>query len=307
MLRRADAFQFLKTSDPYLDKGTFGQIARFGPERCAAMHLRLLELENGGVEKEGEFRRYRETYQQSTDSVKDFLDQATDTFFERFRYIFNKHMVSKWTSPEILPYILGGDPHFAKEFARWLVYHKTNASTAAPSTAMQTRSKPSTPSSIKSKTATPPPSTKTTPSRSMQSSSELTSTDQHDGEMEFIFQQKVVTLGKHHKMTPGDVKIDLHESMNFLMESADPLVILKDPFVKENWAYINSLANEEVAVDIWAKTTSTNEKYAPFVLHIIRCISIHANHQQRCENYVQLCGLLAMPGVGEGRRTIAPS
>ena len=125
--------------------------------------------------------------------------------------------------------------------------------------------------------------------------------------MEFIFEKKVVTLGKHHTMTHGDIRIDLHESMNFLTESADPLVILKDPFVKENWAYINSIASEKVAVDVWDKTTSSNEKYAPFVLNIIRCISIHANHQQRCENYVQLCGLLAMTGVGEVRRTVAPS
>ncbi len=269
------------------------------------MHLRLLELENGGVEKEGEFRRYRETYQQSDVNVREFLDKATDTFLQRFRYIFDKHIVKKWRSTEILHYILGGDPHHAKEFARWLLYHKTNEElkNAAPTTTMQTRSNPLTPSSIKSKTATPPPSTKTTPSRSNRSSSELTSNDSHDGEMEFVFEQKVVNLGKHHKMTHGDVKIDLHESMNFLTEIADPLLILKDPFVKENWAYIKSLANEEVAVNIWDRTTSTNEKYLPFVLNIIHCISIHANHQQRCENYVQLCGLLAKTGVGEVRRT----
>jgi hypothetical protein len=87
-----------------------------------------LELENGGVEKEEEFRRYRETYQQSDVSTREFLDKArTDTFLQLFRYIFDKHMlVKKWRSPEILHYILGGDPRHAKEFARWLLYHKTN-------------------------------------------------------------------------------------------------------------------------------------------------------------------------------------
>ena len=43
--------------------------------------------------------------------------------------------------------------------------------------------------------------------------------------------------------------------------------------------------------------------YEPCVNDIIRKICIHSSHQQRCENYVQLCGLLASTGVGEVRRT----
>jgi hypothetical protein len=41
-----------------------------------------------------------------------------------------------------------------------------------------------------------------------------------------------------------DTNSVVHESMNFLTEIADPLLILKESFVKENWAYIKSLANE---------------------------------------------------------------
>lgn len=289
-------FNFLKTDDPYLGNGTFGQLARFGPERCAVMHLQLMDLENGGWMKKKEFDRYNSAYAESDPAVKEFLDNATTVFFQRYRYIFNKHLVKKWTSTEVVHYLLGGDPHHAKEFARWLVYHKTkhDSKKGTSTTHMQTRSNSSTPVSARSTPATP------TSSKSINSES----TNSLNGEeMEFIFEKKEVTLGKHHKMTHGDVKIDLHESMNFITENADPSLILKDPFITQNWAYINSLANEKIAVDTWAETTPNNKKYAPFVVNIIHSICIHSSHQQRCENYVQLCGLLSSTGVGEVRRT----
>ena len=36
-------------------------------------------------------------------------------------------MVVKWTSTEIVQYVLGGDPHHAREFARWIVHHKNKS------------------------------------------------------------------------------------------------------------------------------------------------------------------------------------
>jgi hypothetical protein len=123
----------------------------------------------------------------------------------------------------------------------------------------------------------------------------------HDGE--FMFEKKLVTLGKHHTMTHGDVMINLHESMNFITQYADPLVILNDRLVTKNWAHINSLADEKVAVNIWGKATQANEKYKPMVLNVTHQICIHSSHQQLCKNYVQLCGILPLTGVGEVRRT----
>ena len=41
-------FNFMKIDDPFLGEGTFGQLARFGPERCYVMHMLLLELADGG-------------------------------------------------------------------------------------------------------------------------------------------------------------------------------------------------------------------------------------------------------------------
>ncbi len=113
-------FNYLKKDDPYLGDGTFGQLACFGPERCAVMHLQLLDLENKWDTKD-EFERYNLAYNTSDPAVHDFLNNSTAVFFRRFRYIFDKHKVKKWTSTEVVHYLLGGDPHHAKEFARWLV------------------------------------------------------------------------------------------------------------------------------------------------------------------------------------------
>jgi len=43
--------------------------------------------------------------------------------------------------------------------------------------------------------------------------------------------------------------------------------------------------------------------YEPFIDNIWRVIAIHAMHQQRCENYVQLAALVSKTHVGEKRRT----
>ena len=177
-------------------------------------------------------------------------------------------MVSKWTSTEIVHYVLGGDPHHAKEFARWLVHHHL----------------------IK----------------------ENSVDDDEDGmTVEFAFEDKRITLGHHHRRYRGDdaldVEINLRDSMIFLTKNVDPLAILDDPFIKQNWTHIMALADEDdetTAVDIWDKSSKPSfNKYKPFRDDIIRTICIHSSHQQRCENYVQLCGLISMTGVGEVRRT----
>ncbi len=259
-------FNFMRMDDPFLGEGTFGQLARFGPERCYVMHMLLLELADGGWKWKDEFLRFREAYDSvAGEAEKKYLDEAVDVFFRRFRATFDKHMVSKWTSTEIVHYVLGGDPDHAMEFAKWLVHHQYNR----VSTLVET-------------------------------------TD--DGEIEeFCFDKKCVTLGEHHRRYCGDfaldVVVDLEESMKFMTKNVDPLAILNDPFIERNWAHIKSLASEPSAVNIWNRSTTAFKKYAPFRLDVISTICIHSSHQQRCENYVQLCGLISMTGVGEVRRS----
>merc|ERR1719188_372056 len=47
--------------------------------------------------------------------------KAAQNFLERFRYVWEKHMASKYRSSRLVWYMLGGDPHLASEFARWIV------------------------------------------------------------------------------------------------------------------------------------------------------------------------------------------
>jgi len=113
-----------------------------------------------------------------------------------------------------------------------------------------------------------------------------------------------------HKNKPPIV-INLCESMSYLTEVADPVKMLEDPFIKHNWHYIVALSKAKEAVDLlhrsddgkWDKSSWNGKDYEPFAVNVIQCICIHSSHQQRCENYVQLCGLLALTGVGEVRRT----
>ena len=267
-------FSYLKISDPYLGPNTYGHLSRLGPERCYVMHSHLLELENGGWKARDEFERYMEVVPNVVSvDVEEHLTKATTTFFQKFRALFDRHMVRKWTSTEIVPYVLGGDRHHAKEFARWIVYHKE-----------------------------------------MEPSDDATMATPTEEEMPFCFAEKEIELGEHHtsRVDPdrGAIQIKLHESMAFLTENADPYEILKDPFIQRNWNYIVSLSNEKEAVDLFQKVNGVVDKsswngtdYMPFVNDVIRSICIHANHQQRCENMVQLCGLVSTTKVGENRRT----
>ena len=260
-------FNFMKIDDPFLGEGTFGQLARFGPERCYVMHMLLLELADGGWKWKDEFLHFREAYGSvAGDDEKEYLADAVDVFFRRFRATFDKHMVSKWTSTEIVHYVIGGDPDHAMEFAKWLVHHQYNRI-------------------------------------------DLSDATTEDGEMaaQFYFNKRRVILGEHHRRYRGDfaldVVVDLEESMKFMTKNADPLAILNDPFIERNWAHIESLATEPSTVNIWDKSSAAFKKYAPLRLDVISTICIHSSHQQGCENYVQLCGLISMTGVGEVRRS----
>ena len=50
-----------------------------------------------------------------------YIQTAVTRFMERFRYVWTKHMSTKWRSNELVWYIIAGEPYLAREFARWLV------------------------------------------------------------------------------------------------------------------------------------------------------------------------------------------
>ena len=50
--------------------------------------------------------------------------KMTKIFFERYRFVFDKHMGTTWRASETLHYILGGDPYHARQFILWIADYK---------------------------------------------------------------------------------------------------------------------------------------------------------------------------------------
>lgn len=101
--------------DPFLGNGTFGQLSRFGPERVYVMHSCLSELEGDGWKSKSEFHKFRHSLK-GIGGSKDglgYIEKVIKVFFERYRCVFEKHMVSKWLASGTLHYMLGGKPYLA--------------------------------------------------------------------------------------------------------------------------------------------------------------------------------------------------
>ena len=81
----------------------------------------------------------------------------------------------------------------------------------------------------------------------------------------------------------------------------DRTEIVNDRFVMYHWDCITYLAASDTHVDLLGGNIA--EPLRPLSEGIWKQVLIHAVHQQRCENYVQLSGLIALTGVGEARRS----
>ena len=129
----------------------------------------------------------------------------------------------------------------------------------------------------------------------------------------FVFSDETITLGDHH----GDgVKIGLRQAMEYITSECDRSVVLEQPFIKENMRFIKLLAehtgNQPVRLldfikespsakkEVFDKSTWNGEDYSDLAFAIIRCLVNHANHQQRCENYVQAMGLISQTNIDKG-------
>ena len=267
-------FNYLKKNDPFLGKDTFGQLARFGPERLYIMHKKLKELEeDDGWKENPHFADFMASLKGFSETGKyglKYLKKATEVFFERYRYVFDKWMVKKWRSSSTLHYMLAGDPEHAKAFATWLVEYKESGDAV------------------------------------------LEEEDTVDGAV-YMFPSRNVTLGKHHQTQDGQpVTVNLRSSMDYITSEANRDDILKDPLVDGNWELIKSLAVSETTVQLFAKdedgklddTTWDGVDYKPLFTAMWKRICIHSSHQQRCENYVQLAGLLSSTQIEEVRKSL---
>ena len=53
-----------------------------------------------------------------------------ETFFSEFEATLSVHVLKRWKNPDILHYMIGGEPILAREFACWLVCGRENAGVA---------------------------------------------------------------------------------------------------------------------------------------------------------------------------------
>ena len=117
----------------------------------------------------------------------------------------------------------------------------------------------------------------------------------------YVFEKRDVTMGGHHTMSQKEhITVDLQESMSYLTSEVDQEEVINTRFYQKYKTYIKTLAEWHEPVDLLG--SSVPDELKPLSEAIIREICIHAIHQQRCENYVQLTGLVSLTGVGEARR-----
>ena len=108
--------------------------------------------------------------------------------------------------------------------------------------------------------------------------------------------------------------------MEYITSECDRSVVLEQPFIKENMPLIKLLVEHtgsqpvrlfdfkeespSAKRKVLDKSTWDGEDYSNLSVAIIRCLVNHANHQQRCENYVQAMGLISQTNIGKVRRTV---
>jgi hypothetical protein len=110
----------------------------------------------------------------------------------------------------------------------------------------------------------------------------------------------------------GPVIVNLRDrSMTYITSEADREVILEDGFVTRHWDLIESFAASETTVHLFTKgkdgkidrSSWGGVDYHDLIIDAWRTIMVHSSHQQLCENFVQLTGLLSKTGVAEVRRS----
>lgn len=102
-------------------------------ELCYIMknHIERLAAD-GGLECNEAFAPYLRGLQyipdddEVSDGNKQFFADMVKVFFQEFLATYAVHIESVWLHPNILIYILGGNPVLACEFIRWLYHYEEN-------------------------------------------------------------------------------------------------------------------------------------------------------------------------------------
>ena len=103
-------------------------------ERCHIMKTQVMALmEEDGLKNAGTFEQYLKALEgipylgKVERGGREYFAKMEKVFLEEFMASFRDHVESVWRSNEILPYILGGSPVLAKEFAKYLHYYYENS------------------------------------------------------------------------------------------------------------------------------------------------------------------------------------
>ena len=119
----------------------------------------------------------------------------------------------------------------------------------------------------------------------------------------YVFPSETITLKHQGASDDTAIQIDTRECLKYLTAKADPHTILEDPLINDHKQLWWKMANADGTVDLFDEATWNGEKFEPLLDLVHQLIVIHALHQQRCENHVQLAALVASTNVGEDRRT----
>ncbi len=129
-----DNFGFLLRNDPFFGPNTFGQCARFMPERTYVMQKQLNELKDEGWKTKAEFEPFVKALAGVPEHTnhaanRDFFLELPDKFFKIYERSLSDHILKRWRNDKLLPYMIGGQPELAKQLACKVVHHKQNMCT----------------------------------------------------------------------------------------------------------------------------------------------------------------------------------
>ena len=118
----------------------------------------------------------------------------------------------------------------------------------------------------------------------------------------YVFEEEEINLLRHGQ-DGSPVKINARKFMEYLTKDAAVNDMLRDPLVVCQWDLRMKMAFAEDVVDLFDNDSWKGVDYTPLVDLVRQRIANHPLHQQRCENHVQIAGLVASTNEGEGRRS----
>ena len=156
---------------------------------------RKLTEKDGGWKTKPEFREYLEALKgipkesDNSYATMEFFYKLPIEFMDDYERNLKKHVLDCCCSDELIVYMVGGDPRLAQALAKQIVYQDNIGSSA-----------------------------------SLDENGEVV----HDLNTSYEFDYIDITLGDHHNLTRGSVKINIKECMEFVTANANWDAILND-------------------------------------------------------------------------------